>query len=85
MRSTASMSERARAPSISAPAAADEASQARAMSPEDKFLAGEELFRLACEVSLAGIRSQNPGATEAECQRMLEERLRLGEWLERNP
>lgn len=63
----------------------EEVREARKMSPEDKFLAGEELFRFACEVTLAGIRNQNPGATEAECQRILQERLRLGEWLQRNP
>ena len=63
----------------------EEIIEARKMSAEDKFLAGEELFRLACEVTLAGIRNQNPEATEADCQRILEERLRLGEWLQRNP
>jgi hypothetical protein len=63
----------------------EEVLDARKMSPDDKFLAGEELFRLACEVTLAGIRDQNPAATEAECRRILEERLRLGEWLQRNP
>ena len=63
----------------------EEVLDARKMSPEDKFLAGEELFRMACEVTLAGIRSENPGATEADCQRILQDRLRLGEWLERHP
>jgi hypothetical protein len=63
----------------------EEVLEARRMSAEDKFLAGEELFRFACEVTLAGIRNQSTGATEAECQRILEERLRLGEWLQRNP
>jgi hypothetical protein len=63
----------------------EEVLEARKMSPEEKFLAGEELFKMACEVTLAGIRNENPGATEAECQQILEERLRLGEWLQRNP
>ena len=63
----------------------EEVMEARRMSPDDKFLAGEELFRFACEVTLAGIRNQNPDATEEECQRILEARLRLGEWLQRNP
>ncbi len=63
----------------------EEVLEARQMSPDDKFLLGEELFRFACEITLAGIRNENPGATEAECQRILEDRLRLGDWLERNP
>lgn len=63
----------------------EEVMEARKMSPEDKFLAGEELFRFACEVTLSGIRNQNPDATEAECQKILEDRLRLGDWLQRNP
>ena len=63
----------------------EEVLEARQMSAEEKFLAGQELFEMACEVTLAGIRNQNPGATEAECQNILEDRLRLGEWLQRHP
>ena len=63
----------------------EEVRAARKMCPEDKFLAGEELFKLACEVTLAGIRAQNPGATESECLRILEDRIRLGERLARIP
>ncbi len=59
--------------------------QARQMSPEDKLLLGERLFRWACEVTLAGIRHQNPGFTEAECQRMLRERLVLQKRMEESP
>jgi hypothetical protein len=51
---------------------------ARRMPLEDKFLLGERLFRWACEITLAGIRHQNPGASEAECQRLLRERIELG-------
>ena len=53
--------------------------EARQMSPEDKFLAGERLFRLECEARLEKIRNESPGATESECLRILEERLRLEE------
>ena len=56
--------------------------EARAMSPEDKLLAGEELFDYACSITLAGIRNQFPDATEEECRRILEERLALRERME---
>ena len=63
----------------------EEVLEARRMSPEEKFLLGEQLFNFACEVTLSGIRNENPNASEAECERILEERLKLGEWLQRNP
>ena len=56
--------------------------QARQMSPEDKLILGERLFRWACEVTLAGIRFQNPELTEVECQRTLRERLALQKQME---
>ncbi len=59
--------------------------EARAMAAEDKLLAGEELFEYACSITLAGIRSQFPGATEAECRRILEARLELRERMESTP
>src|SRR5258708_36714257 len=62
----------------------EEGFEARKMSPEDKFLLGEQLFNFACEVTLAGISSQNPGAPEAECMRILESRLECGERLQRS-
>ena len=57
--------------------------EARAMPPEEKLLAGEELFDYACSITLAGIRNQYPGASEEECLRILEERLELRERMER--
>jgi len=57
--------------------------EARAMSPEEKLLAGEELFEYACSITLAGIRHQFPGASEAECLNILEERLDMRERMER--
>jgi hypothetical protein len=59
--------------------------EARAMAPEDKLLAGEELFEYACSITLAGIRNQFPEATEAECRRILEARLELRERMESTP
>jgi len=56
----------------------EEVLDARRMPIEEKFLLGERLFRWACEVTLAGIRSQNPGTSEQECQRILFERIELG-------
>ena len=56
----------------------EEVLDARKMPIEEKLLLGERLFRWACEVTLAGIRHQNPDADEQECQRMLIERIELG-------
>src|SRR5947208_10506898 len=57
----------------------EEVLRARRMSPEEKFLAGEELFEYACSITLAGIRNQNPGFSEEDCRRELERRLELQE------
>lgn len=56
----------------------EEVLEARRMPLEEKLILGERLFRWACEVTLAGIRNQNPGADEAECQQILRERIELG-------
>jgi hypothetical protein len=55
--------------------------EARQMPPEDKFLAGEELFEYACAITLAGIRNQSPEADEERCRQILEGRLAFGERL----
>jgi hypothetical protein len=55
----------------------EEILDARAMPPEDKLLAGEELFHYACGITLLGIENQFPEADEAERRRILEERLAL--------
>ena len=60
----------------------EELLEARTMSPEQKLLAGEELFQYACSITAAGIRNQFPGADEAERARILESRLELGHKLE---
>ena len=59
----------------------EEVLDARKMPVEEKLLLGERLFRWACEVTLAGIRNQNPDASEEECQRILLERIELGKKL----
>jgi hypothetical protein len=55
---------------------------ARQQSFEEKFLAGADLFDLACEFMRAGIRMQFPDADEARVQELLEERLALARRLE---
>jgi hypothetical protein len=51
--------------------------RARRMAPEEKFIAGEELFALACSITLAGIRNQFPNANDQECLHLLKQRLAL--------
>jgi hypothetical protein len=53
--------------------------EARAMPPEEKLFAGEELFEYACAITLEGIRHDLPSATEDECLRILEQRLAMRE------
>lgn len=57
--------------------------EARQMPPEEKLLAGEELFEYACAITLAGIRDQFRDLNEEECLRILEERLDLRERMEK--
>ena len=57
--------------------------EARRMPPEEKFLLGEELFEYACSITLSGIRNQNPGFSEEECQHELQRRLDLVERMDR--
>ena len=60
----------------------EELREARAMTPEQKILAGQQLFESACEITLAGIRNQNLGASEEECLEILRGRLDLQRRLE---
>ena len=60
----------------------EELREARAMAPEQKILAGQQLFEGACRMTLAGIRNQNPEATEAQCLEILRQRLELQRRLE---
>lgn len=60
----------------------EEVLDARRMDPEEKLILGERLFRWACAITLEGIKLQHPEASEADCQRMLRERVELGHKLE---
>jgi len=53
------------------------------MPPEEKLLAGEELFDYACAITIAGIRNQFPGVSEEESLQLLEKRLELRERMEK--
>jgi hypothetical protein len=60
----------------------EELIEARAMSAEEKVLAGQQLFEAACRITLAGIRHQFPVASEDRCREILRERLELQRRLE---
>lgn len=57
--------------------------QARRMSSRERLFAGAELFEMACEVSLAGLKSQHPKASENELLEELRRLVNLREKLER--
>jgi hypothetical protein len=56
--------------------------RARRMSPEEKILAGPQLFDYACRITRDGIRDQNPGATDEQVETILLQRLALRQRLE---
>ncbi len=58
--------------------------RARRTPPEERILEGPKLFDLACEFTRAGIRSEQPGASEAEVEECLRRRLRLQRRLEQS-
>ena len=60
----------------------EELREARSMAPEEKILAGQQLFEGACRMTLAGIRNQNPGASEDQCLEILRKRLEFQRRLE---
>ncbi|MBC8095322.1 MAG: hypothetical protein H7Y43_05890 [Akkermansiaceae bacterium] len=62
----------------------EEVLEARRMSAETKFLAGESLFFSACEITLAGIQHQNPEFGQEQCRAELQRRLKLREWMDWN-
>ncbi len=53
----------------------------RQMTGEERVRIGFDLFKLACEVTRAGIRSQHPEADETAVNRLLSERLALARTL----
>ena len=60
----------------------DEVLAARAMTPEEKLLAGPRLFDFACRIALEGIRHQFPDADEQRPGQILAARVELGRRLE---
>ena len=60
----------------------DEVLAARAMTPEEKLLAGPQLFDFACRIALNGIRHQLPDADEEQVRQILAARVELGRRLE---
>ena len=62
----------------------EEVFAARAMTPEEKLLAGPRLFDFACRIAMDGIRQQFPDAEEQRVREILAERVELGRRLENN-
>ena len=60
----------------------DDVLAARAMTPEEKLLAGPQLFDFACRIALDGIRNQFPDVDEQRVRQILAERVELGRRLE---
>jgi len=60
----------------------DEVLAARVMTPEEKLLAGPQLFDFACRIALDGIRNQFPDVDEQRVRQILAERVELGRRLE---
>ena len=56
----------------------DRVLRARRTPPEKRILEGPRLFDYACAITMAGLRSQNPQASEAELRVALRNRLSLG-------
>ena len=52
------------------------------MTPEEKLLAGPQLFDFACRIALDGIRNQFPNVDEQRICQILAERVELGRRLE---
>lgn len=61
---------------------AEEVERARHQSPEEKLRLGPDLFDYACEITLAGIRWQNPGISDEQALDILRQRLELAERIE---
>jgi hypothetical protein len=61
----------------------DRVLRARRTPPEERIMDGPRLFDYACAITLAGLRSENPNATENELREALRQRLALAERLEK--
>lgn len=62
----------------------EEVEEARRMTPEQKLLAGEDLYRYAERITLAGIKHENPGIDHQRALEILQERFDLIERAERH-
>jgi hypothetical protein len=60
----------------------DKVRAARAMTPQDRVLAGPRMFEIACEIAKAGIRHQHPDADEERVLQLLRQRLAWARRLE---
>jgi hypothetical protein len=60
----------------------EEVLAARAMTPEQRMLAGARLLEFSCKIVADGIRAQYPSASEEEVARHLAARLELQRRLE---
>ena len=56
--------------------------RARRTPPEERVLEGPRLFDYACTVTLAGLRSELPEASEPELRQALRRRLEIARKLE---
>ena len=53
----------------------EEIEDARQLTVEQKLALGADLFDMACEVTLSGIRAQNPGISDEDALNELRRRL----------
>jgi len=56
---------------------ADDIERARRMTGSEKMRMGGDLFDEACRWTLAGIRNENPGISEADALEELRRRIRI--------
>ena len=56
--------------------------RARRVPAEERILDGPRLFDYACEITLAGLRHEMPGATDAELRMALRRRLEMAKRLD---
>lgn len=64
---------------------AEKVRRARNMAPEEKLLAGAELFEYVRSISLAGIRRQNPTASREQLRLEFRRRLAISRRLDARP
>lgn len=63
----------------------DRLRHARGLTPDERFRAGPELFEMACQLAMAGIRHQHPEASDEEVREILRQRLAQRRERERRP